>query len=181
MCPTGCEARALPAPLLTARWCWRVPPPTHLPPLSTTIGPARSRPVSLTAEMDAVITRYGPLGFLFWAPVASAYAALLTGEEKSLCCTLTWNALPSGWAALARWWSRAGPEQVLLDLVLLVGSWQADWDVSEQPCWEALGGTLAFKAFAQAVDILGLSYVLRKDVAAAIASFCKGSTQSPLM
>ncbi len=168
-------------PALATMDGWRVPLPTHLPPLSTTIGPARSRPVSLTAEMDAVITRYGPLGSLLWAPVASAYAALLTGEEKSSCCNLTWNASPSGWAALARWWSRTGPEQVLLDLVLLVGSWQADWDVSEQPCWETLGGTLAFKAFAQAVNIWGLSCVLHKDVAAAIASFCKGSTQSPLM
>ncbi len=78
---------------------------------------------------------------------------------------------------LARWWSRAGPEPVLLDL-LLVCSWPADWDVSEQPFRVVLSGTLAFEAFAQAVNIRGLSCVLRNDAAAAIASFRKGSTQS---
>jgi hypothetical protein len=62
--------------------------------------------------------------------------------------------------------------------------WQADWDVSEQPFREALGCTgctLAFEAFAQAFYVWGLPCVLRNDAAAAIASFRKGSTQSPPM
>ncbi len=69
---------------------------------------------------------------------------------------------------------------MLLDR-LFVGSWPADWDISEQPFREALGGSMAFEVFAQAVDIRGLSCVLRNDAAAAIASFRKGSTHSPLM
>jgi hypothetical protein len=62
-----------------------------------------------------------------------------------------------------------------------VGSWPAGWDVSQQPFREALGGALAFEAFAQAVDIRGRTCVLRNDAAAAVAAFRKGSTQSPQM
>jgi hypothetical protein len=40
---------------------------------------------------------------------------------------------------------------------------------------------MAFEAFAQAVDMRGLTCVLYNDVAAAIASFRKGSPQSPPM
>jgi hypothetical protein len=102
-------------------------------------------------------TSSGPLGALLWPPVASsAYAALLPSEGQSLYCSLTWDASPSRWAGLARWGSHAGPEPVLLDQ-LFEGSWLADWDVSEQPFREALGGALAFEAFAQAVDIRGLT------------------------
>ena len=32
---------------------------------------------------------------------SSAYAFLLSGEERSLFCALTWDASPVGWAALA--------------------------------------------------------------------------------
>jgi hypothetical protein len=81
---------------------------------------------------------------------------------------------------LARWRPRDGSEPALRDLLLL-GTWPADWDVSQQLFREALGGALAFEAFAQAVDIRGLTCVLRNDAAAAIASFRKGSTQSPPM
>ena len=111
---------------------------------------------------------------------SSAYAALLSGEELALFCALTWDASPFGWAGLARWWSHTGTEPVLLEQ-LLVGSWPAGWDVDEQPFREALGGALAFEAFAQAVDIRGLSCVLRNDAAAAVAAFRKGSTRSPQM
>ena len=145
------------------------------------LGPPPVGLAELASEMDAIVVRYGPLGAPLWPPVASsAYAALLSGEELALFCALTWDASPSGWAALARWWSCAGPEPVLLEL-LLVGSWPDGWDVSEQPFREALGGTLAFEAFAQAVDIRGRSCVLRNDAAAAIAALRKGSTQSPPM
>ncbi len=65
--------------------------------------------------------------------------------------------------------------------MLLLGTWPADWDVSQQPFLEALGCALAFEAFAQAVDIRGLTCVLRNDAAAAIASFRKGGTQLPSM
>jgi hypothetical protein len=136
---------------------------------------------ALADEMADVVRRYGPLGAPLWPPVASsAYAALLSGEERSLFCALTWDASPVGWAGLARWWDLAGPTPVPRDL-LLVGSWPADWDVSQQPFREALGGALAFEAFAQAVDIRGRSCVLRNDAAAAVAAFRKGSTQSPQM
>ncbi len=56
--------------------------------------------------MRAVILRYGTAGCPLWPPVASsAYAALLCGEEKSLFCSVTWDASTHGWAAVAVWWS----------------------------------------------------------------------------
>ena len=107
--------------------------------LSSTAGLAE-----LAAEIDAIVTCYGPLGTLVWPPVASsAYAALLSGEEKSLLCALTWDVSPVGWAALGRWWVLSCSEWVLQDL-LLVDTWPAGWDVSKQPLREALGGALAF-------------------------------------
>jgi hypothetical protein len=134
---------------------------------------------ALATEMDALLVRYGPLGVPLWPRVpSSAYAALLSGEEKSLLCALTWDASPVGWAALGRWWICSGLIWELREL-LLVGSWPAGWDTSEQPFREALGGALAFEGFAQAVDIRGFSCILRNDASAAIASFRKGSTQSP--
>jgi hypothetical protein len=95
-------------------------------------------------------------------------------------CALTWDASTFGWAALAHWWDVSGPSPVLQKL-LLVGTWPAGWDVSEQPFREALGGALAFEAFVQAVDIRGRYCILRNDAAAAIAAFRKGSQQSPQM
>ncbi len=62
--------------------------------------------------------------------------------------------------------------------MLLVCSWPASWDVSQQPFREALGGVLALD---QAVDISGRSCIMRNDASAAIASFRKGSTISPQM
>jgi hypothetical protein len=131
--------------------------------------------------MDALLVRYGSLGVPLWPRVpSSAYAALLSGDEKLLLCALTWDASPVGWAALGRWWACSGSTWELREL-LLVGSWPAGWDTSEQPFREALGGALAFEGFAQAVDIQGFSCILRNDAAAAIASFRKGSTRSPQM
>ncbi len=49
------------------------------------------------------------------------------------------------------------------------------------PFREALGGALAFEAFVQAVDVSARYCVLCNDAAAAVASFRKGSTQSPQM
>jgi hypothetical protein len=65
--------------------------------------------------------------------------------------------------------------------LLLVGTWQGGWDVSEQPFREALGGALGFEAFVSAADFCGRYCVLRNDTAAAIAALRKGSTQSPQM
>ena len=136
---------------------------------------------ALAVEMRDVIVRFGPLGSSLWPPVASsAYAAMLSGEERLLFCGVTWDASPLGWAGLARWWDLSGPEPVLRDLLLL-GSWPAGWDVSEQPYREALGGALAFEAFVQTVDVSARYCVLRNDAAAAVAAFRKGSTQSPQM
>ena len=136
---------------------------------------------ALAAEMDDLLARYGPLGVPLWPHVASsAYAALLSGEEKSIFCALTWDASPVGWAALGRWWAWSGSSWDLREL-LLVGSWPDGWDTSEQPYREALAGALGFEGFAQAVDIQGFSCVLRNDAAAAISCFRKGSTQSPQM
>ena len=133
----------------------------------------------LAADMAGVIRRYGPLGSPLWPPVASsAYGALLSGEERHLFCALTWDASPVGWAGLARWWDVHGPEPVLREL-LMVGSWPADWDVSEQSFREALGGVLAFEEFAHAVPIGGRFCIMRNDASAAIAAFRKGSSQSP--
>jgi hypothetical protein len=129
-------------------------------------------------EMQAVILRYGTAGCPLWPPVASsAYAALLCGEEKGLFCSVTWDASTHGWAAVAVWWDASRGDPLQRDL-LLVGSWPADWDVSEQPFREALGGVLAFESFAQQVNLSGRCCILRNDASAAIASFRKGSTQS---
>ncbi len=65
--------------------------------------------------------------------------------------------------------------------LLLVGSWPADWDVGEQPFREALGGALAFEAFAQKVNLGGRCCILRNDASAAVVAFRKGSSQSPQM
>ncbi len=134
----------------------------------------------LAVEMREVILRHSPLGATLWPPVASsAYATLLSGDEQSLFCAVTWDASPLGWAgAGARWGDFSGPDPVLRDLLLL-GSWPACWDVSEQPFREALGGALAFEAFTQSVNVSCRYCVLRNDAAAAVASFRKGSTQSP--
>ncbi len=145
------------------------------------LGPLPAGLAELAAEMDTIIARFGPPGAPLWPPVASsAYTALLSGEEKVLYCAITWDASPTGWAALARWWAPAGPDYALRDL-LLVGTWPGGWAVDEQPHREALGGALAFEAFARAVDIRGRTCILRNDAAAAIASFRKGSTQSRQM
>ena len=61
---------------------------------------------------------------------------------------------------------------------LLLGSWPAGWDVSQQPFREALGGALAFEAALQAADLSGYVCILRNDASTAIAAFRKGSTQS---
>jgi hypothetical protein len=143
--------------------------------------PAPAGLPELAAEMNDLLSRYGPLGVPLRPHVASsAYAALLSGEEKSLFCALTWDASPVGWAALGRWWARSGPDWELREL-LLVGTWPEGWDTSEQPYREALAGALAFEGFAQAVDIQSFSCILRNDAAAAIACFSKGSTQSHQM
>jgi hypothetical protein len=161
------------------------PHPSPGRPRRTTTGPPWRRLVSarvaeLAAEMDALLVRYGPLGVQLWPRVASsAYTALVSGEEKSLLCTLTWDASPVGWAALGRWWSCSGSIWELLEL-LLVGTWPADWDTLELPSRQALGGALAFEGFAHAVDI-HFSCILRNNAAAAVASFRKGSTRSPQM
>ncbi len=102
--------------------------------------------------MNGLIMHYGPLGALLWPQVASS--SVLSCEEKSLFCALTWDASPDGWAALGRWWSLSGSDWAPRE-PLLVGSWPAGWDVSEQPFREALSGTLVFKGFAQALDLQG--------------------------
>jgi hypothetical protein len=132
-------------------------------------------------EMRAILLRYGPSGTPLWPPVASsAYAALLSGEEMALFCAVTWDASTHGWAAMAVWWDAAGAEPERREL-LLVGSWPADWDVSQQPFREALGGVLAFEAFAQQVHLSGRCCVLRNDASAAVAAFRKGSPHSHQM
>lgn len=72
-----------------------------------------------------------------------------------------------------------------LRALFLVRTWPAGWDSEQQPSREASAGALALGGFAQAVDVRGRTCVLRNDaaaaIAAAIASFRKGSTQSPQM
>ena len=138
-------------------------------------GPLPTGLAELAAEMGAVVGRFGSVGTPLWPAVASsAYSSLLSGEERRLFCSLTWDSSPTGWASLGRWWCWAGPEPVLRDL-LLVGSWPASWDVSQQPFREALGGVLAFEALAQAVDISGRSCILRNDASAAMPRFARAA------
>ena len=91
---------------------------------------------------------------------------------------MTWDASTHGWAAVALWWDLSEAAPAKRDL-LLVGSWPADWDVSQQPFCEALGGVLAFESFAQQVNLGGRCCILRNDASAAVAAFLKGSPQSP--
>jgi hypothetical protein len=124
------EMARMQGPSTEESYDWPGPGPTGLPELAT--------------EMRDVLLRYGSAGCPLWPPVASsAYAALLCGEdseEQALFCSVTWDASTHGWAAVALWWDLLGAEPVKHDL-LLVGSWPADWDVSQQPFREALGGS----------------------------------------
>ena len=84
--------------------------------------PAPEGLAALSVDLCEIIRRFAPSGSQLWPPIASsAYASLVRGEEQSVFCSLTWDASPFGWAALARWWDLAGPVPVLRDL-LLVGS-----------------------------------------------------------
>ena len=143
--------------------------------------PAPAGLAELAVELADCIARFAPSGSPLWPAIpSSAYSALLSGSEMQAFCSLTWDASPDGWAALARWWDTTGPSPVLREL-LLIGSWPADWDVSQQAFREALGGVLAFEAFVRAVDIRGRLCILRNDASAAVAAFRKGSSQSPPM
>jgi hypothetical protein len=136
---------------------------------------------SLSSEICNIIRRFAPSGRPLWPIVpSSAYAALLRGDEQHVLCSLTWDASPHGWAAVARWWDHSGLEPVLM-LRLFIGTWPAGWAVLDQAHREALGGALAFEAFALAVDIRGRVCILRNDASAAVAAFRKGSSQSPEM
>jgi hypothetical protein len=85
----------------------------------------------LAVEMDDLILHYGPLVAPLWPPIASsAYALVLSGEEKLMFCALTWDASPDDWAALGRWWALSGRDWAPREL-LPVGSWSAGLDVSE--------------------------------------------------
>ena len=145
------------------------------------VRPAPAGLAALSAETCHILRRYGPPGCPLWPPLASsAYGSFLRGEEQAVFCALTWDASTNGWAALARWWDLTGLTPQLEEL-LLIGTWPAGWDVSQQPFREALGGVLAFEAFVQGAAVGGRYCILRNDAAAAIAAFRKGSTQSPQM
>jgi hypothetical protein len=144
-----------------------LPPPPGLP--------------ALADELRSVLNRYGSAGVPLWPPVlSSAYAAMISGNVKDAFCSLTWDASTFGWAGLARWWDLSGSCPVLRDLLLL-GTWPAGWDVSQQAYREALGGPLAFDAFLMAADVQGLFCILRNDAEAAMGALRKGSTQSAPM
>jgi hypothetical protein len=88
----------------------------HVSPYASTVAAHYDRACPLPAglaelatEMDDIIARCWPLGMPLWLPVAfSAYAALISGEEKSLFCALMWDASPDGLASLARCWTLSG-------------------------------------------------------------------------
>jgi hypothetical protein len=89
----------------------RAPGPSAGPnPFAPTVATFYDRPdplpaglAELAAEMDDLIQHYGPLCAPLWPPIASsAYASVLSGEEKLLFFALTWDAPPDGWAALGR-------------------------------------------------------------------------------
>jgi hypothetical protein len=130
----------------------------------------------LADECADVIRRFAPSGVPLWPAVpSSAYAALLAGGTVTPYFVLTWDASPSGWAALLRWRDGLGP----LQEQLCVGTWPTGWDVAEQSHREALGGALGFQSALQRADLRGRVCILRNDARAAIAGFRKGSSQSP--
>jgi hypothetical protein len=106
--------------------------------------------------------------------------ALLCGEETALFCAVGRVDSRLGCRGSLVGPDLSGAAPARRDL-LLVGSWPADWDVSEQPFREALGGVLAFEAFAQQVNLSGHCCILRNDPSAAVAAFRKGSSQSPTL
>ncbi len=157
------------------------------------IGPADEAtydvPILITSEMRAlarelhqVTERFAPAGAPLWTPVASsAYASFLRGDVdvRDRFFSLTWDASPFGWAALLRWWTSATDDWTLRDL-LLVGSWPVHSPVDEQPHRECLAASLALEAAAQAVNLRGLTGLLRNDAEAAIAALRKGSSSAPM-
>ena len=161
--------------------------------ISRLIGPANEAtyddPILITSEMRAlarelrhVTERFAPAGAPLWALVASStYACFLKGdvEVRDGFFSLTWDASPSGWAALLRWWFLASGVWVLRDL-LLVGSWPDHSAVDEQPHRECLAASLALEAAAQAVDLRCRTGLFRNDAEAAIAALRKGSSSAPM-
>lgn len=147
------------------------------------------RPVAVGAEMRALaqeasmlVERFHSAGRPIWGRVPSSLLRVFQLEPAvgGLSFVLTWDASPSGWAALLRWWVAVGSRAELKEL-LLVGSWPAGEAVGEQAHREALAAPLALQAACQAVDLRVRFGLLRNDAEAAIGALAKGSTGSPDM
>ena len=63
----------------------------------------------------------------------------MRGETGPGVAVATWDSGPHEWAALWKWWDCRGGEKVLEER-LLIGTWPAGSDVSEQAHREGLGG-----------------------------------------
>jgi hypothetical protein len=114
-----------------------------------------------------------------WHPVASsAYASLLSGEEKMLLCALTWDSSPVGWAALARWWCHAVPEPARP----AAGRLRAGrMERLRAAVPRRVGQCPRLRGIRSGAQHSLAIRVPQNDACAAIASFRKGSTQSPRM
>ena len=135
---------------------------------------------ALCQKMLDIVMQYGSVGSELW-PVepATLYDRFMRGLLHSLFFVLTWDASPTGWAALARWWATLPTGRRVLRDLRLVGTWPPHADITEQAHREAWAGTLAFCALSQAQDIRSSTVLMRNDASAAIAAFRKGSFRSP--
>ena len=135
---------------------------------------------ALCGRMLDIVFQHGPRGSEMWpVPPATLYEKFSHGIITSRMFTLTWDAGPTGWAALARWWDTPPSGRRELKELRLVGTWPSYADTSEQAHRETWAGALAFLALSRAMDIRTSTILLRNDASAAISAFRKGSFASP--
>jgi len=135
---------------------------------------------ALCQNMLNVIFRYAPVGSELWpVPPATLYDQFLKGHIRAHMYTLTWDAAPNGWAALARWWVTINPGRRVLTQRLLVGTWPSYASITQQAHREAWAGALSLQALTQVEDTHSSTVLMRNDASAAIAAFRKGSFGSP--
>ena len=157
--------------------------------LGTVQEPLYDTPVAVTSEMrelaleaHMIVQRFHNAGRPLWGRIGSTLYRTFLEEPVvgGLAFALTWDASPSGWAALLRWWDQSGASPALRDQ-LFIGTWPEGEEVAQQAHREALAAPLALEAACLAVDLRSGFGLLRNDAEAAIGALAKGSTSSPAM
>jgi len=121
----------------------------------------------LAKELEDVVKLYARQGRDLWPAVPSSlYGGFVRGETGPGVAVATWDSGPHEWADCG------GGEKVLEER-LLIGTWLAGSDVSEQAHREGLGGCLMLEAMAQDKDLTGWLVILRNDAESALTAFVK--------